>query len=367
MALDDATVVKRFADLGYDVVAPQQPLVGMVRRLQPQGGRSLGQGARRDEVARRATRAAMSWKPEREIEIVAGTPPGGGLDRSARALAKAIESNRLLDVPVKVVNVGGDGGRKAWAHMDRYAGDGHVIGISSPNMAADYLTGVTTSDPDRFSPLAILYSEYIAFVVRTDSTIRNGDDLLRRFARDAGAVTVALSTSLGNSNHVAVATVVRHAGADTRAPAIRVFDTALDAVADVVAGNADVGAITAASAVPELEAGRLRTIGVSSPARLPGPYATAADLDGAIGRLRGRVVARRQRATGAWPRADVVLAERARRRHADRRMEGRSRPAFLDRDVSRWRGAARLSRPRAHRDARGSERARVAVGVSSLR
>ena len=24
----------------------------------------------------------MSWKPERDIEIVAGTPPGGGLDRS---------------------------------------------------------------------------------------------------------------------------------------------------------------------------------------------------------------------------------------------------------------------------------------------
>ncbi len=258
----------------------------------------------------------MSWKPEREIEIVAGTPPGGGLDRSARALAKAIEANRLLDVPVKVVNVGGDGGRKAWAHMDRYAGDGHVIGISSPNMAADYLTGVTTSDPDRFSPLAILYSEYIAFVVRADSAIRSGADLLQRFARNAGAVTVALSTSLGNSNHVAVATVVRHAGADTRAPAIRVFDTALDAVADVVAGNAEVGAITAASAVPELEAGRLRTIGVSSPARLPGPYAAAPtwteqSVDCVVGSWRGA-----SGPPGLERRADVVLADRARGRHA---------------------------------------------------
>ena len=217
----------------------------------------------------------MSWRPERTIEIVAGTPPGGGLDRSARALAKAIEAGRLLDVPVKVVNVGGDGGRNAWVHMERHAGDGHVIGISSPNMAADYLTGITSSDPDRFAPLAILYSEYIAFVVKADSAIRGGGDLLERFARDAGAVTVALSTSLGNSNHVAVATVVRHAGGDTRAPTMRVFDTALDAVADLIAGNADVGAITAASVIPELAAGRLRTIAVSSPARLSGPFASA--------------------------------------------------------------------------------------------
>jgi tripartite-type tricarboxylate transporter receptor subunit TctC len=29
--------------------------------------------------------AASEWRPQREIEIVAGTPPGGGLDRAARA------------------------------------------------------------------------------------------------------------------------------------------------------------------------------------------------------------------------------------------------------------------------------------------
>lgn len=233
-----------------------------------------------------------AWTPERAIEIVAGTPPGGGLDRSARALLKAIESNRLVGVPVTVVNVGGDGGRRAWDHIDGRAGDGHVIGISSPNMVADFLTGATRSDPARFPPLAILYSECIAFVVRADSLIRDGGDLIRRLAQNAAAVTIALSTSLGNSNHVAVAKVIRHAGADTRAPAIRVFDTALDAVADVVAGHADVGAITAASAVPELEAGQLRTIGISSPGRLSGPYAAAATwaeqgVDCVIGSWRG--------------------------------------------------------------------------------
>jgi putative tricarboxylic transport membrane protein len=234
----------------------------------------------------------MSWKPERAIEIVAGTPPGGGLDRSARALAKAIEANALIGVPVKVVNVGGDGGRKAWAHMERYAGDAHIIAISSPNMAADYLMGVTKSDPERFAPLAILYSEYIAFVVRGDSTIGSGTDFVQRLAKNAAAVKIALSTSLGNSNHVAVAKVIRRAGADTKAPIIRVFDTALDAVADVVAGHAEAGAITAASAVPELEAGKLRTIGISSPARLGGPYASAPTwveqgVDCVIGSWRG--------------------------------------------------------------------------------
>ena len=234
----------------------------------------------------------MTWKPERTIEIVAGTPPGGGLDRSARALQKAIEANRLVDVPIKVVNIGGDGGRRAWAHIERHAGDGHMIAISAPNLAADYLMGVTNSDPDRFAPLAILYSEYIAFVVRAHSGIRCGADLVQRFAQDVSGVTVALSTSLGNSNHAAVAKVIRHAGADTRAPNIRVFDTALDASADVVSGHAEVGVVTAASAVPEIEAGRLRTIAISSPTRLPGPYAAASTwteqgVDCVVGSWRG--------------------------------------------------------------------------------
>jgi putative tricarboxylic transport membrane protein len=232
----------------------------------------------------------MIWQPEREIEIVAGTPPGGGLDRSARALLKAITANGLIEVQVKVVNVGGEGGRKAWRYIEQRAGDGHVIGISSPNMTADYLLGVTTSDPGRFAPLAILYSEYIAFVARSDSAIGSSADLIRLLAQNA--VTIALSTSLGNSNHVAVAEAIRHAGGDTRAAKIRVFDTALDAVADVVGGHSDVGAITAASAVPELEAKRLRAIAISSPTRLPGPYAAAPTwieqgVDCVVGSWRG--------------------------------------------------------------------------------
>jgi putative tricarboxylic transport membrane protein len=172
----------------------------------------------------------------------------------------------------------------------QHAGDGHVFGISSPNMTADYLIGVTKSDPGRFAPLAILYSEYIAFVVRSDSAIRGSADLIGGLAQNA--VTIALSTSLGNSNHIAVAKVIRHAGGDTRAAKIRVFDTALDAVADVVAGHSDVGAITAASAVPELEASRLRAIAISSPTRLPGPYASAPtwieqSIDCVVGSWRG--------------------------------------------------------------------------------
>lgn len=207
------------------------------------------------------------WQPQYEIEILAGTPPGGGLDRTARTLAAALQT------PAKVVNIPGDGARKVWASMDARAGDPHVLCISSPNLTTDYLTGVAAFNHASYTPLAILYNEYIAFVTRSDSSYRSAGDLAKRLRSSAAKVTVALSTAAGNPNHIALAQVTRHAGGNVRAPVIRVFDSALDAVADVVAGNADVAAVTAASAVKELEAGALRALAVSAPARLAGGYA----------------------------------------------------------------------------------------------
>ena len=242
--------------------------------------------------------AASAWRPQHAVEIVAGTPPGGGLDRSARALLKAIEAQRLLDVPVAVSNIGGDGGRKAWAYLDRKSGDPHVLCVSSSNLATDHLLGAAAFDHERsFTPLAILYTEYIAFLARSDSSIRSGADFVARLAADAGSVTVALSTSLGNPNHIALAKVVRHAGGDVKAPKVRVFDSALDAVADVVAGKADVCAVTAASAVNELTAGTMRALAVSAPRRLAGLYAQTPtwieqSIDCVVGAWRGASGAR---------------------------------------------------------------------------
>ena len=208
------------------------------------------------------------------MQLIAGTPPGGGLDRVARALAKAITQAGLLDVPVEVVNVPGDGARKAWTgFVDHHPGDGHVLGVSSPNLVSDYLVGIANFEHSRYTPIATLVTEYIAFAVASDSALKSGADFLARLGRAPAQVTVALSTALGNPNHVALAKLTRQAGGDVNAPAIRVFDTALDAVADVIAGNAQVCAVTAASVLAELKAGRVRVLAISGPARLGGPFA----------------------------------------------------------------------------------------------
>jgi putative tricarboxylic transport membrane protein len=235
---------------------------------------------------------AAPWRPQHDVEIVAGTSLGGGLDRVARALANALAERPTSDVTTKVLNIPGDGARRAWSYIDRHPGDAHVIAISSPNLASDYLTGLADFDHSRYSPVAILLTEYIAFAVSTASPIKTGFDLLAKLAADPAGVTVALSTALGNPNHLAFAKLVSHVGGDIRIPAIRVFDNALDAVADVIAGHAGVAAVTAASVLPALKAGNVRILAISSPQRLEGPFAETPiwaehTVDCVIGAWRG--------------------------------------------------------------------------------
>jgi len=238
------------------------------------------------------------WRPEREVEIIAGTPPGGGLDRCARALVKAIESQRLLDVPVRITNMPGEGGRGAWTLLDRRPGDAHALCVSSINLTTDHLLGENPfAHETAFTPLAILYTEYLAFLARTDFAVSSGAALLERFAMDAGSLTIALSISIGNPNHIALAKVIRHAGGDVQAPKLRVFDSALDAVADVMAGKADVAVVTAASASRELRSGAMRALALSAPQRAAELYGgtptwTELGADCIIGSWRGITGAR---------------------------------------------------------------------------
>jgi putative tricarboxylic transport membrane protein len=210
------------------------------------------------------------WRPEHGIELVAGTPAGGGQDRPARALISALAG--LINVPIKLRNIAGRGGGNAWDYLAQHPGNPHVLAINSPTIITNRQLGVSDFDDTALTPLANLYTEYIAFLVPADSPITDAPALLARLSEPA-TITIAMATARGNTNHMALGQLVRHAGADPRALQLHVFDSARHAVADLLQGKADMAAITAVSAAPELAAGSLRALAVSAPQRLPALYA----------------------------------------------------------------------------------------------
>lgn len=287
-----------------------------------------------------------AWHPYREIELVAGTPAGGGQDRPARALIRILQSHKLIDVPIRLTNIPGKGGGNGWDYLRQHAGDPHVLAINSPTIVTNRQLGVADFDHAALTPLANLYTEYIAFVVRDDSPIRTGADFMARLARDTARCRIALATAIGNINHMALAQVTSHAGGDVRALDINVFDSALYAVAEVIGKRAEVAAITAVSAAKAIEAGQVRAFAVSAPTRLPRRYAdvptwTELGVNCVIGTWRGVIgaaeltpaqIAFWDRALRAATATDDWNAQLEENYWANTYLGGSGLAAFLDRE-----------------------------------
>ena len=147
------------------------------------------------------------WRPTREIELVAGTPAGGGQDRPARALIEVLTSLKLVEQPVKLTNIPGRGGGNAWDYLRDKSGDAHVLAINSPTIISNKLLGVSAYDYAALTPLANLYTEYPIFIVRAGSPLADAAALERRLKADIKGLRVALATAIGNTNHIALAQV----------------------------------------------------------------------------------------------------------------------------------------------------------------
>lgn len=235
---------------------------------------------------------AGGWKPDQPVELVAGTPAGGGQDRPARVLIGILKARGLVQPEIRLTNIPGRGGGNGWDYLRTCGGNPQVLAINSPTIITNRLIAVADYDHAALTPLANLYTEYIAFVVRADSPIRNGADFMARLGADTAGCRIALATALGNINHMALAQVTARAGGKVQDLQINVFDSALYAVADVIEKRAEVGAITAVSAAKAIAAGEVRAIAVSSPQRLPRVYAevptwTELGVDCVIGTWRG--------------------------------------------------------------------------------
>ena len=216
-----------------------------------------------------------AWRPQKEVELIVGTPPGGGQDRPARALIRVLGSLGLIDLPIRLTNIPGKGGGNAWDALRKRAEDPHALSVSSAPLITNKCLGVSDFDHAELTPIATLYTEYLAFVVRADSPLGKATDLLDRLSDDPAGITISLATAVGTTNHIALGQLTKHVRSDPRALKLRVFESALQAVNDVVEGQADAGVVSAISAVKPLTSGALRLLAVSAPQRLGGNFGSA--------------------------------------------------------------------------------------------
>jgi len=213
------------------------------------------------------------WHPEKPVELVVPTKPGGSIDATMRLIERVVQKHRIVEVPAVIMNKPGGGGALALSYLDQHVGDAHYVMISTMSLMTNHILGrskVTYSD---YTPLAILFSEYMTLVVRPESPLKNGRDIQQRLKVDPTSLTIAVGTALGATNHLNVALLAKEMGVDVKRLKTVVFQANADAQTAVMGGHVDLSSLSVAAALRAAKGGSLRILGITAPSRGEGALA----------------------------------------------------------------------------------------------
>ena len=140
---------------------------------------ALGAAVGAFAVAIAADATAQGWKPEKAVEYVVGSAPGGGNDKTARTMLKIWQGDKWLDNATVVNKVGG-GGAVAYSYVAQRAADPHFVAVVRKALLSNHILGRSTLNYTEMTPLAVVGEESMALAVRADSPIKSVKELAER-------------------------------------------------------------------------------------------------------------------------------------------------------------------------------------------
>ncbi len=211
--------------------------------------------------------AQPAWKPERTVEIVVGSAPGGGNDKTARTLLKVWQENKWLENATVVNRVGG-GGAVAYTYANQAAGDGHRIAVARTGLLTNHIRGLSPLNYTDMTPIAMVADDPMALAVRADSAMRAVKDVVARWKGDPQSLSISLGSSVGSTTHFLVALIAKAAGVDPTRLKVLNPGGASQSVTQMLGGHIDMVSLAAGNMVPHHKAGTVRMLGVASDKRI---------------------------------------------------------------------------------------------------
>ena len=216
---------------------------------------------------------AQDWKPERTVEYVVPAGPGAALDTAARQIKELIDRHQLMPTTMIVTNKPGGAGMVAMGALQGKVGDAHMLVTLTHSSINNKLVGEVALGYEDFTPLAILFDEFITVAVRADSPIRNGRDLVDTLRKNPQALSIGVATSIGNHIHTAIAKPLKVAGVNIARLTVVPFKSSAESMNNLLGGHLDVVSASAVNVVPLMKAGKIRVIAVAAAERLGGELA----------------------------------------------------------------------------------------------
>jgi len=208
--------------------------------------------------------------PSRPLELIAPAGAGGGWDTLARTINRSLEVEKLYPQPMSVVNKVGGGGAVGLAYIFQKKGDDYELIVYSPPLIINTINKTFTQDYKELVPLAKLITDYQIFTVKADSPYKTFNDLVAALKKDPSAVKFAGASSPGSMDHLAMCKVAHAAGINPKDLVYVAFNNAGEATTALLGGNVAFISTGIGEMVPQLQAGTVRALAVTSATRRPG-------------------------------------------------------------------------------------------------
>ena len=203
--------------------------------------------------------------PQRPIILMAPANPGGGWDQLARLIQLVLVEEKILPVPLQVVNRGGAGGTIGLAELAvRNRNDEHTIMIAGSVMVGAVVAHQSPFGLDDTEPIARLTSEHLVIAVPPDSPHATIAELMRAFQENPGSIAWG-GGSAGGTDHQVVAMLAREAGVPFKAIRYVAFAGGGEA-ATAVMGSQLAAMVTGYGEIRHLaQAGKVRLLATTAP------------------------------------------------------------------------------------------------------
>jgi tripartite-type tricarboxylate transporter receptor subunit TctC len=211
-----------------------------------------------------APAAAQAPFPSRPVTIIVPFAPGGLADILARLVAEKLRAS--LGVPMVVENRPGAGGIAGARAAAAAAPDGHTLLLANTNLAINpsLYRSLPYDTQAAFAPVILAITLPNILVVRADMPARSLAELIA-LAREAPGRLNYASAGAGTFPHLAMALFLQRAGIDV---AHIPFNGAAPAMAAILARQVELLASDPPGAIPQIAAGTLRPLAVTSLTRL---------------------------------------------------------------------------------------------------
>jgi tripartite-type tricarboxylate transporter receptor subunit TctC len=208
--------------------------------------------------------AALNW-PARPVRILVGFPPGSTPDLVARTIAEPL--SKRLGQPVLVENRVGAGGNIA-ADAIAKATDDHTIGVMiNGNMTiAKLLNPAVPYDPLKaFQPISLIGTAPLLLTAPATATFNNAQEFFLA-ARNGGTKWSYGSPGVGTVGHIGMELLKTKTNMD---PVHVPYPGNPQVIQALITNQIQLALLPPGLAAPQIKAGKLKAVGVTSQARSP--------------------------------------------------------------------------------------------------